>query len=116
MIKLKQSRGYTAILAAAALASVVTLTPVQVWAAPKAFTGAHLLPIAGEPVEDGVLLIDAGKIIAVGPRNKVRVPADAEVIDVSGKFIIPGLVDTHSHIGAVSGGDASDQRYYLVYL
>jgi imidazolonepropionase-like amidohydrolase len=108
MIKLKQSRGYPAILTAATLAAVVTLAPVPVRAAPTAFTGAHILPIAGEPVEDGVLLIDAGKIVAVGPRNKVRVPANAEVIDVAGKVIIPGLVDTHSHIGAVSGGDASD--------
>ena len=107
MIKLKQTRRYPVVLTAAALASVVALTPVQVWAAPTAFTGAHIFPIAGEPVEDGVLVIDAGKIVAVGARNKVRVPADAEVIDVTGKVIIPGLVDTHSHIGAVSGGDAS---------
>ena len=72
MIKLKLTRTYPVVLMAAALASVVTLAPVQAWAAPKAFTGAHILPIAGEPVEDGVFIIDAGKIVAVGPRNKVR--------------------------------------------
>jgi imidazolonepropionase-like amidohydrolase len=108
MIKKNYARGHSAALMAIALATVVIMMPAHVSAAPKAFTGARILPVAGEPIEDGVLIIDAGKIVAVGSRGKVRVPADAEVIDVSGKLIIPGLVDTHSHIGEVSGGDASD--------
>ena len=108
MIILKPARGHSVVLIAAALAIAVIMTPTRVSAAPQAFTGAHIFPVAGEPLDDGVLIIDAGKIVAIGPRNKVRVPADAEVIDVSGKVIIPGLVDSHSHIGEVSGGDASD--------
>ena len=108
MIKRKLARGSAAVLTAAALATAAITAPAQVVAAPKAFTGAHIFPVAGEPVEDGVLIIDAGRITAIGPQDKVRVPADADVIDASGKVIIPGLVDTHSHIGEVSGGDGSD--------
>jgi imidazolonepropionase-like amidohydrolase len=95
-------------LVCAGLLFVTTLLPDTAPAAPTAFTGAHIMPVAGTPIEDGVLLIDNGKIIAVGTRNSVRVPADAATIDVAGRVIIPGLVDTHSHIGEVAGGDASD--------
>lgn len=108
MIKRKRLHGQSLVLTAAALSIVAMLMPVQAFAAVKAFAGAQILPVAGEPIDDGVLIVDAGKIITVGPRSAVRVPADAELIDVSGKVIIPGLVDTHSHIGEVSGGDGSD--------
>jgi imidazolonepropionase-like amidohydrolase len=108
MIKQNYARGHSAALLTIALAIAVIMTPAHVSAAPTAFTGARILPVAGEPIDDGVFVIDAGKITAVGPRDRVRIPSDAEVRDVSGKVIIPGLVDTHSHIGEVSGGDASD--------
>jgi imidazolonepropionase-like amidohydrolase len=63
------------------------------------FRGARIYTAAGKPIANGVLVVDRGKIVAVGPAEKVRVPAGATVRDVSGKVIIPGLVDTHSHIG-----------------
>lgn len=72
-----------------------------------AFTGAKLMPVAEAPIEDGVLVVRDNEIIAVGARGEVRIPAEAERIDVTGSVIIPGLVDTHSHIGDVAGGDAS---------
>jgi len=72
-----------------------------------AFTGAHLIPIAGEEIDDGVLVIRAGRIEAIGPRRTTPVPGDAKRIDVAGKVILPGLVDTHSHIGGVEGADRS---------
>ncbi len=75
---------------------------------PVAFTGAEIHPVAGDPIEEGVLLLDGDTITEVGAVNEVRVPEDAEVIDVSGKVIIPGLVDTHSHIADVAGGDGAD--------
>lgn len=74
---------------------------------PQAYTGATLLPITGAPIQDGVLVVHRGKIVAVGARTSTRVPADAQVFDVSGKTIMPGLVDTHSHIGGGTGGDSS---------
>ena len=51
----------------------------------------------------GTLVVEGGKIRAVGA--SVTVPANAERRDVSGKVILPGLVDTHSHIGIGGGGD-----------
>ncbi len=69
-------------------------------AAPKAvaYKGARLLTAAGKPIDHGVLVVEHGKIAAVGGPD-TPIPADAVVVDASGKTIIPGLVDTHSHIG-----------------
>lgn len=74
---------------------------------PLAFTGATVVPISGPSVPDGVLVVHRGKIIAVGARSAVNIPADAQTIDATGKVIMPGLVDSHSHIGGGTGGDAS---------
>jgi imidazolonepropionase-like amidohydrolase len=67
--------------------------------APVAFKGARILTATDAPIERGTLVIARGKILAVGPEAAVAVPAGAAVRDASGKTIIPGLVDTHSHIG-----------------
>ncbi|CAN5711846.1 amidohydrolase family protein [soil metagenome] len=72
-----------------------------------AFQGAHIIPISGPEIEDGVLVVQGGAIVAVGRRGDVQIPAGARVVDVSGKVIMPGLVDTHSHIGGGDGGDAT---------
>lgn len=72
---------------------------------PHAFIGATVVPVESPPIERGTVLIQNGKILAVG--QDVDVPPDALRIDVSGKVIMPGLVDTHSHIGGGSGGDRS---------
>jgi imidazolonepropionase-like amidohydrolase len=66
---------------------------------PVAFRGARIHTAAGKPIDDGILVIDKGKVVAVGPAGSVTVPEGARVIDAAGKTIIPGLVDTHSHIG-----------------
>lgn len=71
------------------------------------FRGATIYPIEGDPIENGVLVVRNGIIVSVGPAQSVTVPSDAVVVDVSGKVIMPGLVDTHSHIGRGSGGDRS---------
>ncbi len=102
------------LLAAAVTGAAVSRAEAQADARPaaasrslRAFTGATVIPVSGPPVTDGVLVIDGSKIVAVGPRAATPVPAGAEVVDATGKTIIPGLVCTHSHIGAPSGGDAS---------
>lgn len=75
------------------------------------FQGARIIPIDGAPIEDGVLVVQGGRIVDVGPRARVRVPDNAELHDVSGKTIVPGLVDTHSHIGGGDGGDSGDPMH-----
>ncbi len=73
----------------------------------QAFVGARIIPIAGAEIADGALVVRAGKIVAVGARGAVQIPADAVVRDVAGKVIMPGIVDSHSHIGGGAGADAS---------
>lgn len=63
-----------------------------------AFRGARILPVSGPPIDGGVLVVRDGKIAAVGPAG-TTIPDGAEVRDAAGMVIIPGLVDTHSHIG-----------------
>lgn len=70
----------------------------------RAFTGASIIDGTGNaPTEDGVLLIRENKIIAVGSRSKVDIPDQSEVIDLTGKTIIPGLINGHGHVGDVKG-------------
>jgi len=70
-----------------------------------AFVGAHLIPIASDELADGVLIVTDGKIAALGARGSVAIPDGATVVDASGRILMPGLVDTHSHVG---GGWAAD--------
>lgn len=74
---------------------------------PIAYINAKIIPIVGEPIEQGILLVQNGKIVAVGDARTVKLSADVLVVDAKGKVIMPGLVDTHSHIGEGSGADGS---------
>lgn len=82
----------------------------------QVFRGALIYPIAGEPIENGVLVVQGGKIVAVGKSGEVQVPPGAVEHNVEGKVIMPGLVDTHSHIGRGDGGDASSTLHPSVRI
>jgi imidazolonepropionase-like amidohydrolase len=73
---------------------------------PVVFKGALIYPVTGAPIEKGILIVQNGKILAIGDAS-TPIPAGAQVIDASNKVIIPGIVDTHSHIGSPEGGDNS---------
>jgi len=64
--------------------------------------GAKVYPISGPPIEHGVLLAVNGKIVAVGEEGKVKIPRGATVEDATGKVVMPGIVDSHSHIGIIA--------------
>ncbi|MBO5544244.1 MAG: amidohydrolase [Oscillospiraceae bacterium] len=63
---------------------------------------AHILPIAGEEIENGCLLIDDGKIAALG--REIPCPQEAEIIDAQGRLVTPGCVEAHCHVGLDNEG------------
>lgn len=87
---------------AAALVLILSTGSSPAQDRPVVFDGATIHTVAGSVIENGRLHIRKGKIVAVGKANEVTVPGQAEVIDVRGKVMIPGLVDTHSHLGVAS--------------
>jgi imidazolonepropionase-like amidohydrolase len=63
-----------------------------------------------DAIPDAVLLVDDGRIAAVGPAAAVTIPAGVDVVDLRDRFVMPGLVDCHSHISIVPGlGDQIGQ-------
>src|SRR5690348_15194812 len=64
-----------------------------------ALTGGKLLTVSHGTIDNGVLVMSAGKIAAIGAAGSVKVPKDAEVIDVSGMTVYPGLIDSESYLG-----------------
>jgi imidazolonepropionase-like amidohydrolase len=64
------------------------------------YEGARLIPGDGSAVvENSAMVVENGRITAVGPKTSVKVPAAAVHVDLTGKTVIPGLVNAHVHIG-----------------
>ncbi len=74
---------------------------------PTAWVNATLLPVDKPPIKSGAIVVQGGKIIAVGESQSVTIPGDATVVDAKGKWIMPGLICTHSHIGGMGAADGS---------
>jgi imidazolonepropionase-like amidohydrolase len=69
-----------------------------------AITGGRVVPIEGEPIDGGTVLITDGTITAVaGP--DFTPPADAARVDATGKWVLPGFIDAHTHLGAREEGE-----------
>src|ERR1700704_976184 len=70
----------------------------------KAIIGAVLIDgNGGPPITDSVVVISGSKIRAAGARANVPIPAEADKINGSGKFLTPGLIDLHVHLGTRGG-------------
>jgi hypothetical protein len=66
--------------------------------AQTAFVGATLFDGTGaDPVQDAVVIVMGDRILEVGERDNTEIPDYLEVVDVSGKWIVPGLIDAHIH-------------------
>ncbi|HSL90881.1 MAG TPA: hypothetical protein VK870_16380, partial [Ignavibacteriaceae bacterium] len=92
--------------------SIILLAAINATAQKEAtaLINAKVFPVNAEPIENGALVIQNGKIIFVGKADELKGSFE-NIIDVSGKVILPGLVDTHSHIGEGDGGDRSSTTH-----
>ena len=66
---------------------------------PLVLKGGRLLTVSHGAIENGVLVMSAGKISAIGTASSIKIPKDAEVIDVTGMTVYPGLIDSESYLG-----------------
>ena len=65
---------------------------------PLVLLGATLLDVTNRPsITDSAVVIDGDRIVAAGPRSAIKIPEGAKTIDITGKFLLPGLWDMHSH-------------------
>jgi imidazolonepropionase-like amidohydrolase len=84
----------------------------QATARPIALKGALLIDGTGRPpVENSVLVIEGDKVRAVGRAGSVRILKGADVRDMSGKTIMPALINVHGHLGITSGLDQTARNY-----
>lgn len=82
------------------------------------FRGAKAITMRGhEIIENADIVVRDERIVAIGPRGSVTVPAGARIIDVSGKIVMPGMVDTHYHPQWLTPGVHNTQTWqYLTTL
>jgi imidazolonepropionase-like amidohydrolase len=68
-----------------------------------AITGGRVVPIAGEPVDGGTVLVADGRITAVG--GDVAIPGGVRVMDATGCWVLPGFIEAHGHVGVHEEGE-----------
>jgi imidazolonepropionase-like amidohydrolase/Tol biopolymer transport system component len=79
-----------------------------------ALVGARVVTMRGTDggvIEDGVVLVEGDRIVAVGPRGSVTVPAGTPTVDASGKTILPGFIDAHAHGSQGENGLTPQQNW-----
>jgi imidazolonepropionase-like amidohydrolase len=69
-----------------------------------AITGGHVVPIEGDPIDNGTVLLSDGKIAAVAGPDYTP-PPGTDVVDAAGKWVLPGLIDAHAHLGVSEEGE-----------
>lgn len=98
--------------ASRALWSLVAMTVVSACSQPEesvsstmqAFVGARLIDGTGaEPIDNSVILVDSGVIVSAGSAASVTIPEGTPTVDLAGRTVIPGLINTHGHAGDVIG-------------
>lgn len=89
--------------------SLLGSLPVAANEGSLALTGATIIDgTSAAPISNGVLVITDGRVRSIGPAAAVGIPEGARVIDVSGKTIMPGLINAHGHVGDTVGLDTGD--------
>lgn len=79
-----------------------------------AFTNARIITMNGdEVIENGTIVVEENKIVAVGEDSEIEVPNRAKTYNLEGKTIMPGIVDAHAHIGAFRYGITPEKHWPL---
>jgi imidazolonepropionase-like amidohydrolase len=86
----------------------VSLAAVNASAQTIAITGGKVYPVSGSPIDNGTVIIRDGKISAVG--SGIPIPADAQRIDATGKWVTPGLINSATEVGLVEIGGVRESR------
>jgi imidazolonepropionase-like amidohydrolase len=82
-------------------AALLVAAPSQVQAQVKVFTGATLIDGTPRPaITNATIVVNNGRIVTAGPADAIRVPDGSERIALDGKYVVPGLINTHGHINA----------------
>jgi len=68
-----------------------------------AIVGGYVVPVTAEPIDGATILIEDGKIAAVG--LGLDIPTDANVIDAAGSWVLPGFIEAHGHVGVHEEGE-----------
>jgi imidazolonepropionase-like amidohydrolase len=108
-------RPYTLVVLVAFLAMLVVCPRAGAQTATRqiALKGARLIDGTGRPaIENSVLVIEGDHVVAAGKAGTVSIPKDAVVQDVSGKTVIPALINLHGHLGLSSNGADSVAGHY----
>src|SRR6185295_13816995 len=95
-----------------AIAAVAAVALASSFAPPTAQTPKRLALVGGmlltgyevPPIHRAAVVIEGNKIVAAGPASEIKIPADAAVVDTSGRVMLPGLIETHGHLVVLGHG------------
>jgi imidazolonepropionase-like amidohydrolase len=100
----------TKLLRGAAVLACQLLVMLPVSAATTAIVGGTIVNLDGKkPLQDAVILVDGERITAIGSRSEVDIPAGTQIVDAKGKWLIPGMMNMHVHLGLILPGKMQAQ-------
>ena len=100
---------------ACVLAGFLALMPIQAQPAATVYEGARLITGDGSaPIADSAFVVENGRFTAVGRKGQIKVPAGAARVDLTGKTVMPAIVDAHKHL-SVKRDELVDQLHHLAY-
>src|SRR3990167_1638467 len=73
-----------------------------------AYRVGKIVTVTSEPINDGVIVVTDGRIVALGRAAEVEIPAGATVVDQPSSWAVPGFIDLHCHVGGGRGWDIND--------
>lgn len=100
-MKIIRTSAFAVLLIASQLGAQAAPVTTRPSTGPIAFTGATVIDGTGKAaIANAVIIVANGRVTAVGANGQVTIPREAERIALTGKFIIPGLINSHGHVNA----------------